>query len=83
VGACWVVGGPGGHDVDPVCVLNGRIEERANALLIAASPDLLAACVAIEKAAQFIWGKDLKKVPAQWREELTAIRAAITKARGA
>jgi len=50
--------------------------------LITAAPDLLAACEAMDKMAVFVFGEDTCGLPAQWREELVAMRAAIAKARG-
>jgi hypothetical protein len=59
--------------------------DRAEVLFSAernAATSLLTAAEAMDKMAVFVFGKNPQRWPAQWREELIALRAAIAKARG-
>lgn len=76
IGRRFIVYGPHGEQVaDCSTVTNFADENRANARLIVAAPDLLAAC---EKAEASL----LSSNPLDFKVGLAAIRAAIAKTRG-
>lgn len=58
-----------------------RVREHADALLVAAAPDLLAACHAVQLA-EHLWGVDSRAFEEAFMEATQAVSKAIAKARG-